>query len=355
MLFKDLALPFCFAAMIIAAPAAQGQNPGGANYAWHQVDVSPAACIREPYGIIANYNDPTVRATVISQLNTMRSNGMQRLRIPIFHMRGHSTGTVMRSNGGNLSSQDRQNLTNFLDDIDSAGFVELTISFHPIGDNNPANWRGQTWTPWNESLFQENWNLIYNLMPIFRGSGIQFKVDLGNELAPLGRVDDPNTPMYVNWSEYTRKLYWNFLARFNRTETVGFSFPSNSDTLQYRIPHINYVYGSRPPYLYDVHIYGVESSLDNPNDPWDSAYDKLIQADRLFDDLGINSGFIIGEAHYNSADTAQQIQRARRDANRTVFHLYQWPVTRNGPTGHQCNHASVAPPSDYNNYRNNGF
>ena len=56
---------------------------GGSDYGWYQLD-SP--CIREPYGVVYNYD--TATATIDAQLQQMYANGQRRLRIPIYFARG---------------------------------------------------------------------------------------------------------------------------------------------------------------------------------------------------------------------------------------------------------------------------
>src|SRR5438874_13495525 len=85
--------------------------PGGSNFNWYQVDrPTPAECVREPYGVIANFHVPAARAQIDAELDQMIASGQRRLRIGIFHGHGYNTGTVMDSTGGNLSPQNRANL-----------------------------------------------------------------------------------------------------------------------------------------------------------------------------------------------------------------------------------------------------
>jgi hypothetical protein len=128
---------------------------GGSDYGWYQLD-SP--CIREPYGVVYNYD--TATATIDAQLQQMYANGQRRLRIPIYFARGIDSGTIMDSTGGNLSSRFRANLTGLLAAIKATGFEEIEISFNPQSDNLPIQW-----TTFSSDYFQENWTLIQNLRP----------------------------------------------------------------------------------------------------------------------------------------------------------------------------------------------
>jgi hypothetical protein len=77
---------------------------GGSNYGWYNLGPN---CDREPYGVVYNYD--TATATINAQLQQMYNNGQRRLRIPIFHARGISSGTIMDSTGGNLAPQFQTN------------------------------------------------------------------------------------------------------------------------------------------------------------------------------------------------------------------------------------------------------
>jgi len=148
---------------------------GGSNYNWFHIE----GCQREPYGVLSNYH--LFRNEVDAQLKQMASGGQQRLRIGVFHARNANTGTVIPSNGGNLPLQQRENLRDLMISAKNAGFIEVVVGFFPQLDNGPGSWVGATWNSAHEEYFQENWNLIANLMPYMRESKIKFLVDLMNE------------------------------------------------------------------------------------------------------------------------------------------------------------------------------
>ena len=167
---------------------------GGSNYGWYRID----GCSREPYGVIANYHVPGVRDTVRQQLVSMYAAGQRRLRVPIFHARGLDSGTIMNSQGGNLSEVNRANLSSFLADVKSTGYVELMFSMHPQSLNDPP-----TWTSWNEDYYQENWNLIVNLRPIFASVGLLYRIDLLNEGIPTSKQTMLRRYSQRLWTDYT--------------------------------------------------------------------------------------------------------------------------------------------------------
>jgi hypothetical protein len=303
------------------------QAPGGSNYGWYQLD----GCIREPYGVVNSFhNAPDV---IRSQLAAMRAAGQARLRVPIYHRHGPDTGTVMDSTGGDLSASNRRNLTDLLRAIADAGFVEIQVSFMTIGENAP--W---TWSAWKEDIYQENWNLIYNLRPIIAGAGIQYRIDLCNEAMPPSGM-----PVFL---EYTQRLWTKYISDFDRNDTCGFSTVGIPE----RISQIPQVYGNNPPYLFDFHFY-------RPNVAYDEG-DMFTTAHQLMNQYGYtNQGWTIGEVYYDDPTAARTLRQAIDSTGRTVFYLLQWPlqaphVDFPDPA---CSDVSVAPPVNFAAYTAQGF
>ncbi|WP_329848369.1 hypothetical protein [Stenotrophomonas hibiscicola] len=290
---------------------------GGSNYNWFHIE----GCQREPYGVLSNYH--LFRNEVDAQLKQMASGGQQRLRIGVFHARNANTGTVIPSNGGNLPLQQRENLRDLMISAKNAGFIEVVVAFFPQLDNGPGSWAGATWNSSHEEYFQENWNLIANLMPYMRESKIKFLVDLMNEGSP------PSSAPYL-WREYTKKMWANFTYIFGRAETIGFSIPTNSAD---RIAFLPELYGPLPPYVLDFHLYGNEKN-------------QLKAIDASLNAISWPQGIIIGESYYNDATSASDISSAASGMSRAIYFALQWPMTRTST----CADVDVAPPSDFNNY-----
>jgi hypothetical protein len=328
------ALGACVVAALAAAcaanPAEGGANsvlaPGGSNFSWYQVDrPQPSICIREPYGVISNFNNAIAHAQIEDELAQMIASGQRRLRIGIFHGRGFNTGTVMDSTGGDLSAQNRRNLGDLLAAVKAAGFVQVEVAFHPEG---PAI---REWTRWDESRFEENWNLIRNLRPIIRASGLSYRLDLSNEAIP-----GPGDPLVL---EYSRRLWANYTRAFGRADTVGLSVIGDPQHVA-RIPE---VYGDKPPDIFDVHFYGGTNRLDE--------YQLFRAADGTMKRLGLNQPWIIGEAFYDDAIAAAQLRAAIAETTRPVYYLTQWPLTR----GSTCADVDIPAPTAFDAYRAAGF
>jgi hypothetical protein len=304
-----------------AASAAIAQGAGGSNYGWYKLD----GCNREPYGVVNTFD--TARDTITAQLKQLAEAGQQRLRVLVYHHRGADTGTVMDSTGGDLSAQNRQNLTDLLAAVAAAGFGEIQVSFLPIGDNFAANW-----SAWNEDLYQENWNLVHNLRPIIAAAGIQYRIDLCNEAVP--------TSGQAVLLQYAQRLWTDYVGTFGKDDTVGFSIIGMDAD---RIRQIPAVYQGNPPYLFDFHFYGSDTADE---------YQQFTAAHQIMNDQGFSGqGWTISEVYYDDAAAADNLHRAIADTGRTVFYLLQWPLAK----GSSCSDVSAAPPADFGAYAAQGF
>src|SRR5690625_2304849 len=187
-----------------AAAAAGANSPGGSNYNFYKLD----GCNREPYGVLKTV--PTKRDLITDELTEMHENGQRRLIIGIFHRNGPETGTVMNSAGGDIKEQYKDNLADLLATAKDIGYAEVEVAMHVLGQNSPNNWDS-----WNEDLYRENWQLIQKIRPIVKASGINYRLNLGNELTP-----SPNQPQTL---ACTVLLWDDYTAAYGKGDTVGFS------------------------------------------------------------------------------------------------------------------------------------
>jgi len=327
-LLASVVLGAAFYPQIATAGAAA---PGGSNYHWFNLGPN---CDREPYGVLKNYHLNV--ATIRSQLAQMRAAGQSRIVLGIFFGRGLSSGTLIDSTGGNIAQQYRDNLQNLLSDVRAAGFGEVLFRFFPQGANSPIGW-----STYSEDLFQENWNLVYNLRPILAASGLLYRIDLGVEESPPD-AGAANVPSYPAWSAYVRKMWANYVFVFGKADTLGFSVSVQPD-IENRVRHMSYVYNGDYPYLFGFDMYGgsavSESQLFQNTNTYMNRYGFGAQ------------GWIISEAFYNDATAAFNFSSAIAATGRTVFYLSQWPLQRSSG----CTDVSVSPPTSFSNYSAYGF
>ena len=273
---------------------------GGSDYGWYQLD---SGCIREPYGVVYNYD--TATATIDAQLQQMYANGQRRLRIPIYFARGINSGTIMDSTGGNLSPRFRANLTNLLAAVKAAGFVEIEVSFNPQSNNNPI-----VWSTFSSDYYNEDWTLIQNLRPILAGSGIPYHIDLLNEGIPPLAVGG-----YAPLLQYDQMLWNDYVVAYGSGDTIGFSIIADA----FHANSVSAVYGASAygnhgaPPVFDVHIY------DETGTSFATAYSSLKSQGYA----GVD--WIIGEAYYNDAAEAASLRQQIAATGQTVLYLTQWP------------------------------
>jgi hypothetical protein len=302
-----------------ADPAPPPPVAGGSNYDFYYLN----GCYREPYNVINGF--AKAPDLIKYQLGRMRAAGQDRLTIGVFHHHGAETGAVMDSTGGTLSEADLQNLADLLAAVKAAGFAEVTVAFNPIFANSPSGW----WS-WQQSLYDENWQLVQKVHDVVTAAAIPYRIDLGNELTP-------STGQSLV-ARYDQQLWKAYTAKYGRTDTVGFSINSNDPG---QIPNVAKVYGSAPPPVFDIHIYGDE-------------YNQFVGDDQQLRRQGFGAQpVIIGESYYNDPAAADGFARGSKDSGRRILYLTQWPKTRaNAP---QCDQVDVAPPLDFTAYRAAGF
>jgi len=291
----------------------------GSNFVYYQV----VACNGEQYGVVYNYD--IAKGEIDERLKKMyhsvvQVNGQQKtnhqtfLSIPIFHSRNLDTRTVMPSSGLYVGGRFYNNLKNLLlsaKEIGGAGgFHYFMLSMAPSGWNDPKDWN-----LWDESLYQENYNVIKAVRQAAREAGVIYWIDLKGEAIP------PSAWGYDVLRQYDRRLWSDYVRDHWKGDTVGFSLTPDSWA------YMSTVYQGNNPYYLNLHVYGLAGE-PNVYNLLDMAYDSIVR------DQGINAQWFIGETMYNDPTNALYF-RAWIDNNRNqpVVGLIQWPLKR---SGQQC-------------------
>lgn len=321
-------------------------------------------CDREPFGVLANLHKPGVRQRVTDILVELRARGSEAIAVGIYHFRAPGAAdadgvwpgsAILDSTGGNLHPRMRQNLADLLADIRAAGFAQLLVRYHPQGGNDVAQW-----TRYDESIFEENWNLIVNLMPIIEGSGLDYRVDLMTEGMPRARfvnvlgqlVFFPTDPDNEPWSRYANRLWQNYVSRFDPQRSVGFSSISDPDPnrLRARLEHTSYVYrlpgGERVyPGAFAFSIYAWPGADEG------DLYARIV--DRLRR-LGLGGvPLIVAESYYNDREGMARLAAAAREQQAPPLYVLHWPVDRSNTA---CSsHVNVAFPVEIDQALRFGF
>jgi hypothetical protein len=307
----------------------------GINFNWFDLDEN---CDPGEFSVLSKLHRPGVRERVLQQLIEQRARGAESIAIGIFHFRAPGTtiegvwdnGTLLDSTGGNLHPRIRQNLADLLSDIRDAGFAQLLLRFHPQGINDPARW-----SSFDAEVFEENWNLIANVVPIAAASGLDWRVDLMTEGMPRARFARvlgqlllfPTEPDNEAWSRYANRLWQNYVSVFGPERSVGISSISDSDPdrLRARIEHTSYVYrmngGERIyPGALAFDIYGRDGVDEG------ELYRRIV--DRL-QRIGLGDmPLIIAETFYNDREALGLLSAAMRETGTRPLFLLHWPVDR---------------------------
>jgi hypothetical protein len=295
-------------------------------------------CEREPFGVLASYHLPGVRAEVSAQLIELRARGSESIGVGIFHLRAPvpsvegvvGTGTLVDSTGGRLHPRIQQNLQMLLADVQASGFRQLLLRFHPQAENDAARWAN-----FSEDLFQENWNLIVSVMPLLEALDMDWRVDLMVEGMPRSRfysvfgqlVVLPTDPDNEPWSRYANRLWQNYVSRFDPARSVGFSILADPDPdrLRARLEHTSFVYrlpgGERIyPGAFAFDFYG-RSGVDEG-----AMYRQSV--DRL-QRLGLGGiPLLIAETWYNDREALASLYAAMRETGTRPLYVLHWPADR---------------------------
>ncbi|GAA3440192.1 hypothetical protein [Kutzneria kofuensis] len=173
----------------------------------------------------------------------------------------------------------------------------------PIGRDDAHGW-----SSWQEDSYQEDWSLVRNLHPIIAAAGVRYLIDLLNEGMPMS-----NEPVL---RQYGTRLWIDYTANFGASDTVGFSMTT---WIADRATRMTAVYGTNPPAVFDVHLYG---------DSWNGdEYSQFVDADRKMTELGYHQDWIIGKTYFDDATAADGIRRATGEAGRVIRFLTRWPLT----------------------------
>lgn len=331
---------------------------GGSNYLWYALG---AGCDREPYGIVANYQQSYVREIVQSQLAAMFASGMARLSLGVVFAHNGSSGTVINSNDPSAVALAAQNVANLLADVKAAGFRAVLFRFFPIGSIYPPS------SNFDPSLVGEYWNLIQAIRPALVNSQLGYLIDLGVEAAPrdsnLPLVSDPwKYPRNSDWSRAVRALWQNYYAAYGNADTVGFSSLTDDDpdVMLSRVRHMRYVYdigGGNPRYpaMFAIDVYGDAVADERVKF---TQYDQAMRNEDPYGSLGWRDArVIVSETYYDDPVSAENLIAAMKNTGRKVPFLTQWPLDRGSgaQTGGTCDDVNAQPPFTWSVYGHYGF
>lgn len=256
--------------------------------------------------------------TVKLQLKKMYDRGQRKIALPIWfsvynsNVTGTRTKHLVKINGGDMSTQHKQNLKDLLDAIKLQGYNEVSVRFMQQWLSHPKGWTNG----WDETMYQQNWNFIVKTVRLVNtqlaNSNIRITYDLGGE---IGGITRGQTEAYV------RRLWRDYCTVFGNVNTVGFSLAYNKTRLDDYIANLKATNIPLPAeYALDIYSLDFSVELKEVNDVLTAHNEK-------------HKNVIIQETHYNDHDTFEDIIREGIKNNLRIRTIYQWPIDK-GQTGH---------------------
>ncbi|MBW3665223.1 MAG: hypothetical protein KY469_19185 [Actinobacteria bacterium] len=296
----------------------------GANYTHLRFD----DCDFSGRPLLRDYHHRGVRATARRQLATMQADGMDTLRLLIWHMdrpRRHHDWGVLDSRGGTLTTQAADNLRALLEDVRRAGYRRLTVAFGPQWANHPSH------PSFDPTLYEQNWQFIRQVraLAVAHGPAV-VRFDLLNEGAPSRTLP---AERYAHTEEYLQRLWASYVSDYGTADATVSAIADDRPDGHSRLRNLVEILaadGAPAPRFLDVHVNGGPAH----------ATVGLREARALLEDHDLDVELILGETPYDHADTAAAISEADGDVSEVV----QWYSTPED----RCN---VSPPYGTHAYR----
>lgn len=260
------------------------------------------------YGFIPQFH--LYSAQVDQWFAQAKANGQTWVTLPIWFYHGSTDGFAVDSQTAQLTGQALENFTAILKLAASTGFTGVYIRFMPEAQNCCFGW-----TSWNEAMFQENWNFVFNTMNLVNGLKLplQFYWDLGNE--HLHEAMGSNQ----NWVDYCWKLWWNVNYVFPGLMVTFSAIPGLGTVAQF--PSVFRVYA---PKVIDFHIYGAvpERGLGSSYSVASTLYGQLQSTPYK------SLPWIWGEDYMNDPANSSEIVRFVADTGQKILLWSGWPNDR---------------------------
>lgn len=310
----------------------------GANYMWtHFVN-----CTLKDTGILLTYHNPGVRDKVRDQLQKMKTNGVQSLRLVLFFQSSLTppsnlpegkvypvAGGMVPSAGGFINEPYRTNLINYLSDVDSIGFKRLTVTFSPKNENDPMESYGDPrFVKYDPNKFSENWNFVKDIRTLTKQN---FKGESVFDLLGEGIPWDDYTPSYLKkqiW-DYDVKMLKKYNTAFGSNDVTIESLTYGLNTVQNYISIFKEANVS--PAFIGLSFYPripKGTSIDDAKAIINATYIQLKKTKDLFASAGMNQPFAILETHYNNQYNADGFRRFVRDNPGKIIEIIEWPIVR---------------------------
>jgi hypothetical protein len=263
-------------------------------------------------GILDSYHRPGVAEAVHRQLADMRADGVQSLRIIVWHMRTvvRQEWGVVPARGGRLARPYRGNLSAFAAEVRRFGFQRLTIAFSPQWRNSPLR---ENFDP---GLFEENWGVVRDVRELALAHGpAEVRFDLLTEGAPSGYLPGP---IRARLGAYVQRIYTRYVGAFGHHDvTVSAIAPRHPEDRGDRLGHLIDLIedaGAPLPTWFEIHV------------NYDAAGVRhgLRYADSVLTARDLDQPLVIGETAYDDRSVARAIGDWMEHTSRPLDEILQW-------------------------------
>lgn len=315
------------AACLLQPASAAEKARIGINYNWYQLraDQIPE-CDEHPAwvlwggGVVQQYNDPKIRDAVRGQLAQMRGAGFDTMRIILHasHLPGDHKEGLIHTVSGDISSQDQDNIRNFVGDVAAAGFQSLEVAFGFQKDGKifckVSEW-GDCFDP---ARTDANWRFIDGSTALVKGSAhaMSLRFDLDNE----GCVA-PSMPAstIANAKKYLATIASRFREKYGDDGWL-ISCPDSERGARLAAMLEGLREANLKPRFLEIHTY--------KEDP-DHVREVITTANDLAAQIGAN--LILGELRYHSSIQEKVIHEFMLNhPNNRIVEILQWPHAESG-------------------------
>lgn len=319
-------------AVLVAAcllqPAAAAEKPKlGINYNWYQLraDQIPE-CDEHPAwvlwggGVVQQYNDPKIRDAVRGQLAQMHGAGFVSMRIILHasHLPADHKEGLIHTVSGDISSQDQDNIRNFVGDVAAAGFRSLEVAFGFQQEGKifcKVNVWGDCFDP---ARTDANWRYIDGATALVKSSAhaMSLRFDLNNE----GCVA-PSMPAstIANAKKYLSTIASRFREKYGDDEWL-ISCPDSQRGVRLAAMLEGLRESDLKPKFVEIHTY--KEDPDHVREVITTANDMAAQ---------IDAKLILGELRYHSAIQEKVIHEfILNHPNNRIVEILQWPHAASG-------------------------
>jgi hypothetical protein len=319
-----LAAAIILVALTRLSPAAAADNPTiGINYNWYQLraDQIPeckehSAWVLWNGGIVQQYNDPKIRASVRGQLAQMKRSGFVSMRIILHasHLPADHKEGLIHTVSGDISVQDQENIKNFVSDVATAGFRSLEVAFGFQQEGKlfcKINEWGDCFDPGRTDA---NWRFIDSSAALVKSSAqaMSLRFDLDNE----GCVAPSMPPRtIVNAKKYLATIASRFREKYGDDEWL-ISCPDSQRAARLAAMLDGLKEFNLKPKFLEIHTYREEP--DHVREVITAANDMAAQ---------IDAKLILGELRYHSGIQEKIVHDFIHDQrNSRIVDILQWPL-----------------------------